>query len=310
MNYDAFLKIQDSARTDACFSDSVKYLTERFSFIGPSDFVLICLPNSDPYGIGAIVREACTARGAKSRFWGEDLRWNTLLKIAFLSRATVIVGLPLVMLGLSKLARSSRTPLSVRSIVLSGYPCYDWMAEGIQNNLDCNLYGCYAIGSGPLLAGFSCRCNYGIHVRSDQYGLEIVDRKANRLPPGKVGEVILYPIENPSLQYDTLAIGEMSYGSCACGSKEPLLVNINPGYHLDPDIVRLGAEMVRWNSVLDFRCSKGEYGLEIEVITLPGEKRPEIPGCAKLMIRNWDPETDIPMRYAPGWYTSGYFSER
>ena len=37
-----------------------------------------------------------------------------------------------------------------------------------------------------------------------------------------------------------------------------------------------------------------ESGLALELVVFPGESLPVIPNCAKLKIRPWDPETDVP----------------
>lgn len=50
-----------------------------------------------------------------------------------------------------------------------------------------------------------------------------------------------------------------------------------------------------WNSVLDCRIHRGEYGLELELVVVPGLKLPKLPACGKMTIRSWDPDRDQPM---------------
>ena len=54
-----------------------------------------------------------------------------------------------------------------------------------------------------------------------------------------------------------------------------------------------------WTSILDCRLTRGEYGLEIEIVAFPGEKLPKLPSAAKLVIQPWNPEVDEPFLYAP-----------
>ena len=61
------------------------------------------------------------------------------------------------------------------------------------------------------------------------------------------------------------------------------------------DLRSLEEHLLSWTSVLDCRLRKGLFGLEMEIITFEGEKIPKIPSCAKLVMRSWSPEGDIPM---------------
>ena len=63
------------------------------------------------------------------------------------------------------------------------------------------------------------------------------------------------------------------------------------------DVLNLYQELHSWTSILDCKVNKGSYGLELELVVFPGEKLPKLPTCAKLVIRPWDPDTDIPLDY-------------
>jgi hypothetical protein len=63
----------------------------------------------------------------------------------------------------------------------------------------------------------------------------------------------------------------------------------------DQDLRALEAHLLSWTSVLDCSLHKGDLGLEIHVRTFQGEKIPKIPSCARLVMRPWSPEGDIPM---------------
>lgn len=191
-------------------------------FLKKGERVLICLDDA-PGSLGELFRLAVEECEAVPLMWGTDLRWKTMLKLAFIHKARTIVCVPLVALGLAKLARAKATPLYIHNVVTVGYPCLDWMSEGIINGLDCK-------------------------VRNwDLPGVE-------------------------DAQWDALP---------------------------DQQLLRASREIMEWTSVLDCRLRKGESGLDIEIVVFPGEKLPKLPSCAKLNVRPWNPDTDVPFGVEP-----------
>lgn len=63
----------------------------------------------------------------------------------------------------------------------------------------------------------------------------------------------------------------------------------------EADLQTLEEHLLCWTSVLDCALHKGSFGLEIHLLTFAGEKIPRIPTCARLVMRPWAPEGDIPM---------------
>lgn len=74
---------------------------------------------------------------------------------------------------------------------------------------------------------------------------------------------------------------------------------IQPDSAVAAELEALEQELQRWTSVLDCRLSRGEYGLELEMVVFPGEKLPTLPSAAKQTIRPWDPGRDEPFRRIP-----------
>jgi hypothetical protein len=64
----------------------------------------------------------------------------------------------------------------------------------------------------------------------------------------------------------------------------------------DPVLCDLRRDLLAWTSILDCIVTRGECGLEIELVTFSGEKLPQLPSCARQVIRPWDPEVDEPLR--------------
>lgn len=279
---------------------SIDYLVEHLrNFIYPKERVLICFLEHEKGSLGWLMEQAVLQCNATPVLWTPDRRWNTLLRQAFHSRATVVIGPPLVVLGLSKLQKHRNIPLNIRKVITAGYPCLDWMIEGIVKGLDCEAGGCFSLNETGVVAGFACGHSWGIHLRQDEYGVDIVDDEGNVLPEGELGEIILYPKSDPSVRFPMGEYARLVTEPCACGSPSPRLIDLTPGKYSDPDLLKLGQFFQSWTSILDCRMKKGESGLEIEIVCFPGEKLPKLPTAAKLIVRPWNPKNDEPFYYLP-----------
>ncbi len=276
---------------------TVDYIAYHLRFLRKREKALICFPEYSEDTIGGLMVRAVRKCGAEPVIWREDLRWKSLLRLAFSTRASTLIGAPLIILGLSKIARYNRVPLFVRNVVCAGYPSFDWMVDGIIKGLDCRAWGCFDVHMRNVVAGFSCSRSRGVHLREDVYGVEIVDALGNPLPDGERGNIVLFDRENPKLRHDMGDQGRIERVPCACGSKYCRIMDIGPGLSFDKDLLELGQYLQSWSSVLDCRLRKGPGGLEVEIVSLPGEKLPKLPSCAKLVLRPWNPEEDEPYPY-------------
>lgn len=293
MNDIAYERIAAMAAEPQALEASICYIQKHIStFLKKRDRVLICFVNT-PGNFGSIMEQAVVRCGAIPVI-PDSMKWKTLLKEAFSKKCAVIVGTPLLVLGLSKLAQRMQIPLYARNVILAGYPCTAWMIDGIRKGLDCRIWGCYDPGAGIVVGGFSCDSSGSIHLREEEYGVEIVDDSGKPLPAGEYGEVILYPVKAPELKLHTGDFARKMTAPCSCGCSSPILTNFDTARGVDPVLSKVGEQLQQWTSVLDCRLSKSEYGMEMEIVTFPGEKLPKLPSCAKLVIRNWNPEEDIP----------------
>ena len=280
---------------------TVAYLAGQLSqLVKKMDTVLICFPEQGNGSLSQLMEQAVLRCDAIPVVWGADHRWKSLMRLAFSSRASMIVSTPLIVLGLAKLQNFYEVPLFVRKVVTAGYPCEEWMIDGILRGFDCTSAGCFGIGTTGVVAGFSCSKVHGIHLRDSEYRVEIVDGKGNVLPEGEEGEMVLSPVGAPELRYFMGENARLHTGRCICGSTHPLLTDIRPGRtEADADLLALGQMLQSWNTVLDCRLRKGRYGLEMEIVELPGGRLPKLPTAAKRCIRAFDPETDEPFPYDP-----------
>lgn len=293
--------LRDMAAQPRAQEETAAYLAEQLSgFVKKMDTVLVCLPEQGNGSLSHLMEQAVLQCEAIPVVWGADHRWKSLLRLAFSSRASTIISTPLIVLGLAKLLSFYSIPLFVRNVVTAGYPCAEWMIDGIRRGFDCVSWGCFAMGATGVVAGFSCPEVRGIHLRDSVYRVEIVDENGDALPEGEEGEMVLSPVSAPELRYFMGENARLSTGRCVCGSTHPLLTGIHPGRtEADADLLELGKTLQSWNSVLDCRLRKGQYGLELEIVALPGGRLPKLPSAAKQCVRAFDPETDEPLPYDP-----------
>lgn len=300
MKQEVFESIVRQSRTPQAQEASIAYLTEHLSrFLKQGERVLICFSEYKEGNLAWLMEQAVQRSGAMPVVWGPDRKWKTLLRQAFSHKVSAIIGAPLIVLGLTKLARQSATPLSIRKVITAGYPCMQWMIDGIVKGFDCEMGGCFTLEQTSVVAGFACGHSWGIHLRSDVYGVEIVDEAGVALPEGEVGEIILYPVNMPELRYPMGEKACLVKQQCSCGSETPRLLELQYGSGTNNELAELGQLLHSWTSILDCRMNRSEYGLEIEVVTFPGEKLPKLPSAAKLVVRPWNPEEDQPFMYIP-----------
>lgn len=301
MDTAAFDRLESLARQPDSIARSVEYVTRQLKlFAKKQDRILICFPN-EPGTLGEILDTAVREVGAVPVHWGEDQRWLTLIRTAFLNRTTAVIGPPLVVLGLKKLSNITRTPLYIRHALTTGYCSYEWMIHGIAKGLDCKTWGYFNINGGPLLCGQSCGEGPGVHIRQEEYDIEIVDEEGNPLPDGEQGLIRVISKEDPSLRVTMFEHARIDRTPCACGRTSDRLVDFDEASSADMELLHLAEELHTWDSVLDVRLIRGEYGLEMEMIVFPGLELPKLPNCAKKVVRNWDPEHDKPFWFKPLW---------
>lgn len=302
MAHQGYRKLEALADTPQERIQTIFYVAEHLAkFLKKREYVLICFPKKDYEALGTIFEQAVLQLDAIPVFWGPDYKWKTLLRQAFATRASVIIGPPLVVLGLSKLAKATGTPLYIRNVVTAGYPCVDWMIDGIIRGLDCGTWGCFGPGTGALVSGFSCGQSRGVHIREDVYDIGIVDDSGEPVPDGVQGSIAVASKGDPSARFIHRDHARLERGPCACGRMSPRLMDIRPMNRYPADVLALRQELHSWTSILDCRVEKGQYGLEIELVVFPGEKLPKLPSAAKLVIRHWDPERDAPIDVVRDW---------
>ncbi len=301
MNRAIYRQICDLASQPQAQEASIAYLAEHLGhFLRLREHVFICFQEHKPGNLSWLMEQAVLRCNAIPHVWGPERRWKDLLRQTFVTKSTTIIGAPLLVLGLTKLKKAYATPLYIRKVVTAGYPSFPWMIDGIVKGFDCEMGGCYSLGSTGAVAGFACGHSWGVHLREDTYGVDIVDDHGALLADGEIGEIILYPKAAPDLRCCTGENAMLVHEPCKCGSQSPRIMEFAPGKtEADKSLLQLGQELQSWTSILDCRLKKSEYGLEIELVVIPGEKLPKLPSAAKMVIHELDLETQEPFFYDP-----------
>lgn len=278
---------------ETAWQDTIHYVAKLIQpLLRLRERVLICYPKQAPGQIGWIMEQAARQAGAAVYLWEPDLRWKSLLWQAFSAKVKVIIGAPPVLLGLGKLARAEGVPLYARQAVLTGYAGVDWMAEGIGSVLDTKNCCFYFPGHLMDAAGFSAPDGNGFLLRQERFLAEAVDREGNVLAEGEVGRLLLAYADQPDKWIETGERGSV----CREADGTVRLLNVNLADDGDLELAELMKTLLRWTSVLDCRLFRSPAGLEVEMVTFPGEKLPKLPNCARKVVRPWNPERDVPFQ--------------
>lgn len=287
MEHPAYAKLASLASAPEALENTAEYIASHLRlFLRPRCKVMVCFPAGKETDLGAIFEKAVRLAGAVPMVWGPDYRWKTLLRQSFSERAEAIIGPPLVILGLSKLAKATATPLYIRNVITAGYPCADWMIDGIIKGLDCGTWGCFGPGTGPVVSGFSCGRSRGVHIREDVYDVTV---------EGEEGTISVSLKSAPHLRLPILDHGRIVVDRCPCGRCNTRLMDIGAAERLGPELDDLQHQLLAWTSILDMRLEKSPCGLEMELVVFPGHKLPKLPTCAKMIVKAWDPEVDVPL---------------
>lgn len=310
VDQDAYREILALAAREPCQQDTITYLAQHLGrFVKPGERVLICFSEYEKGNLSWLMEQAALRCGARPVLWGEDCRWKTLLRLAFTSRASTIIGTPLLILGLGKLKNANNVPLFIQNVVVAGYPCEQWMVDGINKSFDCRTWSCFSLGLSGVVAGFSCDNGRFIHLREDAYTLRILDEAGEPVPAGQVGAWTLSPMDHPEVRYHSQEYAKLEPDPCPCGNSAPRIRTIHYARVEDPELAELGQYLFSWNSVLDLTLCRGPYGLELELVIFPGEKLPKLPTCARQVVRPWRPERDEPFLAQPWRKNPGDFAD-
>lgn len=295
MNENEYKRFFQMETTPEALAASAAYLAQKLgAFVRKREPVLICFPKMGPDSLGAVFENAILALDAVPIFWGPDFRWKELLRIAFDSHSQTIIAHPLIVMGLMKIAKATQTPLYIHNVVLGGYPYAQWMTEDLKKGLDAKIWGFYSVRSSPVILGFTCDQQAGIHVREEVVHAMLVEQSGAGAASAKRGKLLFASQKDPQLVLDPHETAILHYQPCSCGSDTPRIVDTMSCDFSHPSRDFFEKRLLDWSSILDYRLRVTEYGTDLEIVIFPGELLPKLPSSAKLTLRPWNPEKDVP----------------
>jgi phenylacetate-CoA ligase len=194
------------------------------TFVGAGDRVLILLPGSLPGSVGDLLREGLARLDATGIPHGPVSDAAQTLRVMAEERVTALVGIPVQVLGLAKLALDDpgRVPATLHSVLLSTDHLPPAVARTVEQAWGCTVYDHYGTTEMGLGGGVDCKALAGYHLREADMLFEIVDPLTGRpVPDGENGEVVFTTLTRramPLIRYRTGDVAGFIPEPCPCGT--------------------------------------------------------------------------------------------
>ncbi len=259
------------------------------ALVDPGQTVAIMLPGATPDSTGYLLAKALKRRGVASEIIGLVTDPKQAAKRLGDIRADVLVGFPVQLLAIARMAEALSLSLgSIRSVLL----CSDYVPDSLRAQLagllGCEIFTHYGTVETGLGGGVDCAAHCGSHLREADLLFEIIDPlTAAPLADGCWGEIVFTTLSRdgmPLIRYRTGDKGRIIAGPCPCGSHirrlDKVLGRINQVRKLkngDPLALHSLDELLfAIPGLLDFRAvlageQKGEQ-LNIACIAVPGSE--------------------------------------
>ncbi len=212
-----FFTDEDLERTLDFFHQGMQVL------VSPGQRVAILLPGSTPDSTGHLLAQALKRMQVASEIVGLVDDPEQAARQLTKSRPDVLVGFPVQILAIARMAAAKAIPVGkIRSVLL----CSDYIPESLSRQLTdvlaCEIFTHYGTVETGLGGGVDCMAHRGTHLREADLLFEIIDpQTAQSLPDGKWGEIVVTSLTRtgmPLLRYRTGDLGRLLGGTCPCGS--------------------------------------------------------------------------------------------
>ncbi len=194
------------------------------TMVGSGDRVLILLPGNLPGSVGDLLKDGLARMDVLGIPHGPVTDPRHTLDVMRQERVTALVGIPVQVLGLARLAAVDRSCRygGLHSVLLSTDRVPRVVAAAIEETFGCAVYNHYGMTEMGLGGGVDCRARAGYHVREADLLFEIVDPATGRpVPEGESGEVVFTTLTRramPLIRYRTGDVSHFIAQACPCGS--------------------------------------------------------------------------------------------
>ena len=111
--------------------------------------------------------------------------------------------------------------LSLKAAIFGGEPWSESTRKQLENKLNLKAYDCYGLSEmfGPGV-GFECQEQNGLHIWSDQFLVEVLDKNGEQVSEGEKGELVLTSLDKEgfcNIRYRTGDMTKLLESECECG---------------------------------------------------------------------------------------------
>lgn len=266
------------------FTAADQELTRDFFHQGMSTFteagdrVLILLPCERPGSVGDLLDQALWRLGARGIRHGPVAGVAETLKVILQEEVTVVVGVPVQVLGLVRSAAARQFPRPhLKSVLLTTDHVPDAIVRAVEAAWRCTVFNHYGMTEMGLGGGVECAAREGYHLREADLYVEVVDPQTGEpVADGQPGEIVFTTLTRQAMPLIRYRTGDMSRflpGACSCGAILRRLEKVRfrrtgrfalpDGYFLT--IADLDEALFGLDGVLDFAATLSAGGLQLAV---------------------------------------------
>ncbi|MDR2549053.1 MAG: AMP-binding protein [Desulfobulbus sp.] len=253
----------------------------------PGQTAAILLPGATPDSTGHLLARALARMTVNGRIVGLVSEPAQAARIVAEMRPEILVGFPVQILALARMAAFLRLDLaSIGAVLLCSDYVSESLCQSLQELLGCEIFTHYGATETGLGGGVDCGAHHGCHLREADLLVEIVDPGGGQaLPAGEWGEIVCTTLMRtgmPLIRYRTGDRGRLLPGRCRCGSQvrrlDRVLGRLDRVRTLQSGRQLAMADLDEWlfavPGLLDFTAAlairDGRESLELVLAVLPG----------------------------------------
>ncbi len=210
--------------TDSDLEVTIDFFSRVLSHLTcPGERGLILLPGNTPASAGDLLKTALARIKVVGIVPGIIHDFDETLDLLFTHTPTLVIGLPVQVLGLGELIHQGHHPLNfVRHIILTSDSVVPAVKQRVEKSFDCPVFDHYGMTETGFGGGIDCFAHGGYHLRETDLYFEIIDPDTGRtLPDGRWGEIVVTTLNRrgmPLIRYRTGDISRFINEPCPCGS--------------------------------------------------------------------------------------------
>ena len=293
-----------------CFSESDLQATSDFFSVGmgymcsPGDRVIVLMSGNTPDGLGNLLEKGLCKLGAEPLIYGAVTDYDDAVRVCREFQPHTIIGAPAPVRRLALIAPEMRPA----NVLLSSDYVSDAAVGTIRRKWECGVFTHYGLTETCYGCAVDCPSHNGMHIRNDEFIIEIIDPKTLiPLPAWQPGEIVISTLRReafPLVRYRTGDMGVLIDGPCGCESSLMRMGRVFGRLEellQDMSVYRLDETLLGFDSVLDYAAEQREDSLSVAVET----ENPDVVDSAEKALRRLWPEASVTVSAAHIGSTAG-----